>query len=112
MNEQASEEGKILSIVAYLSIIGSVIAIIMNNDKKNPFTAFHARQGLGLCLSYMLIGYFLFIGNIQSDMVYMGFWICFGVLFLYGIIGAVTGKTNEVPILGALYQKIFSSIGN
>lgn len=112
MNQQAAEDGRTLSVIAYLTIFGAVIALIMNNERKNPFTAFHVRQGLGLCLSYMLIGYFLFIGNIQNHMVYISFWICFGILFLYGIIGAISGKTNKVPVLGAFFQKLFSGLNN
>lgn len=110
MKQQAIEEGKTLSIVAYLSIIGAIIALIMNNDKKNPFTAFHVRQSLGLCLTFMILGYF--VGSFNSWNVSIGFYIGFGVLFFYGILGAVTGKTSEVPLLGDFYQKIFSSIGN
>lgn len=109
MNTNAAEEGKTLSVVAYLTIIGSVIALIMNQDKKNPFTSFHVRQGLGLCLSYMILGYF--VGSFDSWMISTAFWVGFGILFIYGIIGALTGKMNEVPLVGPFYQKLFSSIG-
>lgn len=109
MDKNTIEEGKTISVVAYLTVIGSLIALIMNNDKKNPFAAFHVRQGLGLCLTYMILGYF--IGNFNSWNVSIGFWIGFGILFFYGLIGAISGKMNEVPLLGALYQKVFSSIG-
>jgi len=109
MDNQTIEEGKTISIVAYLTIIGSIIALIMNNDKKNKFAAFHVRQGLGLCLTYVILGYF--IGNFNSWNVSIGFWICFGILLFYGVFGAISGKTLEVPLLGPIYQKIFSSIG-
>ena len=56
MNQQTIEEGKSLAVLSYLTIIGSVIAIIMNGEKKNDFTSFHNRQGLGLCLLWMIIG--------------------------------------------------------
>ncbi|QCE43205.1 hypothetical protein [Psychroserpens sp. NJDZ02] len=127
MENKETEEGRIYSVVAYLTIIGSIISIIMNQNKKNNFVAFHCRQGLGLCLSYMLIGYFFFIAGgghvdpevvvteisfFQSDMVYFPFWIFFGILFLYGIIGAATGKKNIAPIIGPLFQKLFKGLGN
>lgn len=109
MNQLAAEEGKTLSVVAYLTIFGAVISLILNNDKKNPFTAFHSRQGLGLCLTFMILGYF--VGSFNSWNISIGFWIGFSVLFFYGIVGALTGKTNEVPLVGAFYQKIFSGLG-
>ena len=110
MNQDTIEAGKTMSVVAYLTVIGSLIALITNSDKKNPFVAFHVRQGLGLCLTYLILGYF--IGNFNSWNVSIGFWIGFGVLFFYGLIGAISGKMNAVPLLGPLYQKTFKNIGN
>ena len=34
------EEGKTAAIVAYLTIIGTIIAYFMNSDSKNTFAAF------------------------------------------------------------------------
>lgn len=110
MDDNTISEGKTAAIVAYLTIIGSVISIIINNDKKNPFASFHIRQGLGLCLTYMILGYF--ISQFDSWMISMSFWIGLGLLFIYGLISAINGNTREVPILGPFYQKIFSSIGS
>ncbi len=109
MDFKTIEEGKNMAVVAYLTIIGAVIALIMNNDKKNPFTAFHVRQGLGLCLTFMIMGYF--IGYFNDFKITIAFWIGFGVLFFFGLIGAISGKMQQVPLLGAFYQKIFSNIG-
>ncbi|SDB39660.1 Uncharacterized membrane protein [Flavobacteriaceae bacterium MAR_2010_188] len=103
------DEGRGLSIVAYITIFGSIVSIFMNIEKKNPFIAFHTRQGLGLCLTFMAMGYV--ISQLDSLSVSLGFWIFFGVLFIYGSIGAAIGKYYEVPILGPLYQKWFKSIG-
>lgn len=103
-------EGKTLAVVAYLTIIGSVIAIVMNAEKKNAYTAFHTRQGLGLCLLYMLVGYIA--SNFDSWTISTAFWVGFGILFFYGIISAINGKMQKVPFVGDYFQKWFSSIGN
>ena len=34
------EEGKQTAIISYITIIGTIIAIFMNNEKKNTFNAF------------------------------------------------------------------------
>ena len=109
MDKDTINKGKTSAVVAYLTIIGSVIAIILNNDKKNPYAAFHIRQGLGLCLTYMILGYF--ISQFDSWLISMSFLIGLGMLFIYGLVSAINGNTRIVPILGTLYQKIFSSIG-
>jgi len=108
MDNTTISEGKTYAILAYLTLIGAVIAIILNSTKKNRFTAFHIRQGLGLCLTYMLLGYF--ISQFDSWLISISFWIGLSLLFIYGIISAIKGKTREVPLLGRLYQNIFSNI--
>ncbi len=91
-------EGRGLALVAYITIIGSIIAIFMNAAKKNQFTAFHSRQGLGLCLTFLAMGYV--ISQMDNLSISLGFWIFFAILFLYGMVGAAIGKYYEVPILG------------
>lgn len=108
MTEETIQDGKTMALIAYFTIIGSVIAIIMNSDKKNPFTAFHAKQGLGLNLTYMIVGYF--VSSFDNFSISIGFWIAMGVLFMYGIYSAITITCKEVPLLGSLYQKLFSTI--
>jgi len=110
MTEQVVKEGKTMAIIGYLTIIGSIIAYFLNNDKKNPFASFHIRQGLGLCLLYMICGFLT--TAFDSWLVSIGFWVFFAALFIYGISSAVSGKTQEVPLVGAFFQKLFANLGN
>lgn len=109
MNEDTVQKGKILAFVSYLTLIGTLIAFFMNQDKKNPFTSFHVRQALGLWSLELVLGYF--VGGFDSWMITISFWVFFGVLFIYGMIGALTGKLNLVPFVGPFFQKLFASIG-
>ncbi len=109
MTEDTIQKGKTMAFVSYLTLIGTLIAFFMNQETKNPFTSFHIRQALGLWLLEMALGYF--IGGFDNWMITYSFWIFFGVLFIYGIFGALTGKLNSVPLLGAFFQKLFASIG-
>lgn len=109
MQNNAAEQGKGLAIVSYITLIGTLIAFFMNRDERNPFVSFHVRQGLGLWLTQMLLGYF--ISAFDSWMISISFWIFIMVLIVYGVIGAIGGKYNEVPLLGPFYQKLFASIG-
>ncbi len=43
-----NEDAKKIAIIAYITIIGLIIAYVMNNDKKLPFASYHIRQSLGL----------------------------------------------------------------
>jgi len=109
MDQNTINEGKTLGLVAYLTLFGTLIAFFMNQDKRNPFTAFHIRQGLGLGFTYILIAFV--ISSLDSMMISMSFWIFFSVLYLYAIYGTITGKLNKIPLLGDFFQKIFNTIG-
>lgn len=103
-----TKEGKNIAIVSYITIIGAVIAIFMNAEKKDPFASFHIRQALGIFASFFLIGYF--IGYFDSWMISSAFYLFYFVLWIYGFVAALQGETKEVPLLGAQFQKIFKGI--
>ncbi|NRR93013.1 hypothetical protein HSX10_15665 [Winogradskyella undariae] len=109
MDQNTINEGKTLGLVAYLTLFGTLIAFFMNQEKRNPFTSFHVRQGLGLGLIYILIA--MVISSLDSMMISMSFWIFFSILYFYGLFGAITGKCNKIPILGDLFQNKFKSLG-
>ena len=49
------EKGKNTAIVSYLTIIGSIIAIFMNQyENRSEFGRFHIRQSLGIFLTFFL----------------------------------------------------------
>lgn len=102
------KESKNTAIIAYFTIIGAVIALFMNSDKKNPFASFHIRQALGIFLSFFLIGYF--IGYFDSWTISSAFYLFYFILWMYGFIGALQGQMKAIPILGEQFQKIFKNI--
>lgn len=109
MTENEIKEGKLLAILAYFPIFGTLIAFFLNADKKNNFTSFHIRQALGLWLLQFTLGYI--IGGFDSWMISTSFWVFFGALLIYGILNAIAGKCNPIPLLGDFFQRIFKSLG-
>lgn len=109
MTQQDIQDGKGLSVVGYLGIIGIIIAYFMNNDKKNPFISFNVRQSLGLWIMFHL---FAFVAtSFDSWMVTSAFYLCFAILIIYALINAVSGKVQTVPLVGDFFQRIFSNVG-
>lgn len=106
--ETVANEGKTAAIVAYLTIIGTIIAYFMNNDSKNPFASFHIRQALGIHITYFLLG--VLISWFDSWWITGAFWIFIGVLWIYGLVAAIQGERNVVPVLGVKFQEWFSTI--
>ncbi|HLW32001.1 MAG TPA: hypothetical protein VKX40_07050 [Aequorivita sp.] len=104
------EEGKMTAIIAYITLIGLIIAFVMNNDKKNTFAAFHIRQALGLGLTSLALSVINIIPILGWLISLFGFLFIL-VLWIIGLIGAVSGEEKLVPILGAKYQEWFKTIG-
>ncbi|WP_310554943.1 hypothetical protein [Flavobacterium sp.] len=106
--ENNIEQGKQTAIIAYLTIIGAVIAIFMNNESKNPFASFHIRQSLGIFLSWFALGYF--VSYFDNWGVSSGFYLFIFILWVYGFVGAIQGEQKLVPIVGEFFQKLFKNI--
>ena len=106
MNTTA-DTGKTAAIVAYLTIIGTIIAYFLN-DPKNPFANFHIRQALGIHITFYILG--ALVSIFDSWMITWTFWIFIAVLWVYGLVTAIQGETKEVPLVGPQFQKWFSTI--
>lgn len=102
------EQNKNAAIVAYLTIIGSVIAIFMNSENKSSFASFHIRQALGIFLTFFALGYP--IGYFDSWMISFAFYVFFFILWIFGFLGALNNEEKKVPLLGDFYQNLFKSL--
>ena len=51
------EGGKTIAIISYITIIGLIIAFVMNNEKKNEFASYHIKQMLGLSLTGLVLSF-------------------------------------------------------
>ena len=95
-------DGKNVAIVAHLTIIGWIIALVMNNDKNNDFAAFYIRQMLGIMIIAVLITWIPFFGWLAAIILFV-FWIM-------SLISAIGGEKKEIPVLGSYFQDWFKSI--
>ncbi|UYW02555.1 hypothetical protein K5I29_06695 [Flavobacterium agricola] len=102
------ETGKNIAIVAYFFILGTIIAMFMNIDKKNQFASFHIRQALGLNIVFYALAYL--VGNIDNWMASAAFYLCFLILWLYGFTSCLQGQKTEIPLLGKYFQNWFKNI--
>lgn len=102
-------EGKNIAVIAYITIIGLIIAFVMNNEKKEPFASHHIKQSLGLALTGLalgIIGIVPIIGwliNIVGIFVLLYMWIV-------GLMNAINGKESNVPFLGKKYNEWLKNI--
>jgi uncharacterized membrane protein len=107
------EAGKTNAILAYCTLIGWIIAIVLNGTTKSKFASFHIRQGLGLMCTGVLLA-FLYV--MILFIIPMLFWFVpllnLGLLALLilGIVNAAGGKMEGIPVLGDLFNSMFAGI--
>ncbi len=99
---------KIVGIVAYLTLIGWIVALIMNNPKSS-YGSFHLRQSLGIMLLFLVSGFIMIIPILGWIIGLVGYLFAF-VLWIIGLIGAVQGTQKPAPLLGEKSQEWFQAL--
>lgn len=97
-----SEKEKSNGIIAYVTIIGFIIAFVQNQEQKSEYVNYHLRQMIGI-IACSFVWVIPFLGWI------LGLGVM--VLWIMGIMGAMNGERKPVPILGDKFQEWFKSIG-
>lgn len=101
-------EDKTVAIVAYLTLIGFIVAVVLHGQKKTRLGAFHLRQSLGIMLTF-IAGSVIAVIPILGWLVWFVVMIGGFVLWVFGLVNAASGKIQPVPVLGKHYEKWFGS---
>ena len=122
--QQLSPElDKTVGIVAYITLIGFIISIILNSSKtgeEKKFGAFHLRQALGLII--FSVGIFIALTIVTVILafaipmlgVFFGLlmnlvWLGILALLIIGIVNAANGSYKEVPLIGSYSSKLLGN---
>lgn len=108
-DKSAKEEGKTIAIIAYITLIGLVIAFVMNNEKKNDFASYHIKQSLGLGLTGLALGMIGMIPILGWIINILGIFVLF-YMWIVSLINAINEKEKPAPILGDKYIEWFKNI--
>ncbi|WP_010182921.1 hypothetical protein [Aquimarina agarilytica] len=103
-----SENAKFSAIAAYFTFIGLIIAFFINLEEKHSFANFHIRQSLGIQTLFYATGALL--GIFPSVAAGIGFLVFFFIIWIFGFATALKNQTTTIPIIGGLFQKVFSFI--
>ncbi len=93
---------QIKAVIAHITPIGWLIALLLNNNSPDYYSSFYIRQSLGLYLISILIG---FIPAVR--------WVLSMVLFIFwlmSLIAAASDKIQEIPLVGKYFQEWFRSL--
>jgi len=104
-----NEEGKKIAIISYITIVGLIIAFVMNNEKKKDFASYHIRQSLGLgitSLALWMVGIIPILGWIIS--IVGTFMLIY--MWIMGLMNAINEKEKSVPFLGQKFENWFKNV--
>lgn len=103
------KEGKDIALISYLTLIGLVIAFVMNNDKKHEFAKFHIRQSLGIFLTAIALSIIAIIPILGWLISIAGIFLLL-YMWIKGLMNAINEKEEVVPILGEKFAEIFKNL--
>jgi uncharacterized membrane protein len=95
-------DGKTKAIVAHITWIGWVIALVLNSSEKDEITSFYIRQLIGLYLFSIVIS-FIPVINVLGWIITLVFWVI-------SLVGAINGEQKEIPWVGKLFQDWFKAL--
>lgn len=94
-------DGKTKAIVAHITIIGWIIALVLNSTEKDEFASYYIRQLLGIYLLGIVLS-IIPVVNIIGWIVTLVFWIL-------SLIGSIQDEKKETPLVGKYFQDWFKS---
>lgn len=94
-----------ISLIAHITIIGWVIALVMYQNNKSNFITFYLRQTLGIYALFFVIQIIVKIMGGFSILNVLPL-----VLLIMSAISAYNDKQDETPIIGDKFQEWFSFI--
>lgn len=98
-----------IAVVAYITIIGLIIAYVMNKQKEEVFLSFHIQQSLGLTLIGVGLGMVSLVPVIGWILYILGF-IVLLYMWIVGLMNAINHKLEPVPFLGEKFTDWFQKI--
>ncbi|MRI00939.1 hypothetical protein GH721_10410 [Kriegella sp. EG-1] len=104
-----NQESKNIAIISYITIVGLVIAFVMNNEKKLDFATYHVRQSLGLCITGLVLGVIGIIPIIGWLINIVGIFVLL-YMWVMALMNAVNEKEKPAPILGVKYEEWFKNV--
>lgn len=97
------DNGKVVAIVSYFSLLGWIIAYVINNGNKTSLGSYHLRQSLMLLIVsvvftvlYFILAFIPYIGWIIGSVLGLGLFI----LWVIGLVNAINEQEKPVPVIG------------
>jgi len=110
------EPGKTRAIIAHITLVGWIIALVQNQSDKNEDASFYIRQvlgimiiGLGMQIITMIFAFIPVLGLIVGIAGWIVFLAVIGA-WIYSLISAINGQKEPTPFVGGMFQQWFKGM--
>jgi len=111
----------VAGMLAYITIIPSIIFLVMEPYNKNRFVRFHAWQNLfffgawiALSIAFMILSAVLafipILGHLVMFLLWMALWVGVVVIWIMLLIKANGGQKWKLPVIGDMAEKQANAI--
>ena len=101
-------DAKVKAIVAHITLIGWIIALVVNMNQKEELASYYIRQTLGIWLTGFVLG-FVNIVPILGQIVWLVGMIILFVFWVMSLIWAINGEMKPIPWIGHYFQDWFKT---
>ncbi len=108
-----NEPAKTRAIVAHITLIGWIIALVQNSSDKQEDASFYIRQMLGLlifAIGIQITGVILMFIPIIGWLIALLAWLTILGAWIHSLVNAINGKKEPTPFVGHLFQDWFKSM--
>ena len=99
------QDSKTIAIIAHITLIGWLIALVMHGNNKSEYSAFYLRQTLGIMIAGVIANFVVFIPLIGWAYV-----IAVIAAWVISLVNCVNESTEPLPYVGEHFQEWFQSI--
>ena len=101
-------DAKTKAIVAHITLIGWVIALVVNSSKKDEYASYYIRQMLGV----MILGIALSLVTMVLYFVPLIEFVPYIVIiaWIVSLIYSTSGEMKPLPVVGEYFQNWFKGI--
>ena len=99
--KEVLSDGKNVAIIAHITLIGWIIALIMNGSNKTELGSFYVRQTLGLFILFFL-SWIPILGWILALVAF--------IAWIISLVGALGGSMKPTFLFGKQFQEWFKSL--
>ncbi len=97
IKQQILAQQKVIATLAYVTLLGWLLAMMLYGHQKSEYVSFHLKQSLGLIITTALFSFLPLIGWGANLVLVIIWFIC--------LVNAALGNVFKVPLLGNIFQR-------